>query len=207
MESCTDQDAETITNILYSWYLSQPHSKYEDPIPKNDGFHFGIFRFEPLDNGKVIKVHVSSLKRGEKSELASVNRDKRQEEMKQMFTAISQSCPQAETVIGGSWLYNTVAYRNIYPPEFIAHMVRLVPEGYPVSDGMKTGMSLQGDSIWGQFLNSQGGIKYDLVDRFMAKIKTAATWKELIDAFPNPVWQPKCAIENFYSYYNISPIR
>lgn len=204
MEKCSAlPDVESVTNVLYSRFLTKPHGRYSEHESNNDEEHFGVFGFEPVDDGQVIKVHVSSLKRGEKSQLASVFRNERVAELKTMFARIKEIYPGAKEVLGGSWLYNAAAYRNLFPPEFAAHMVRLVPEGYPLTKDLQSGMSLKGNSIWGEFLNSVGGIKGEVADKFMAGVNSATSWKELVDAFPYPVLQPKCDIGYFYQFYGI----
>jgi hypothetical protein len=41
-------------------------------------------------------------------------------ELRALFTDLRRQHPEAETVQGGSWLYNLPAYRALFPPEYVA---------------------------------------------------------------------------------------
>ena len=115
-----------------------------------------------------------------------------------MFEYIHETYPEAEEVVGGSWLYNLPAYRDSYPKGFTEKMYRLVPPGIDfMSENTIPNLSFRGDSVWGQFVDRRGHVRQNDYDLFVKKVESAQNVKQLVDAFPNQTLQPKAPIEVF----------
>lgn len=188
------QDPEHTTDAIYQEYQKQPHSIYSPPEQKSDGKHFGAHGYDYYPDKKLIKVHFDNITRGERSALAKEYQADRIVDLTMMFSSIKNTHPEATTVMGGSWLYNLQSYRRLFPESFTANMRVLTPPE----------MSFQGNSLWGQFLNSSGGAKEENCSRFLDNISIAKSETDLIDAFPYKVLQPKADINDFYEKYGIT---
>jgi hypothetical protein len=122
-----------------------------------------------------------------------------------MFEHIRGVYPQAEEVVGGSWLYTLPSYRASFPPAFTADMKRLVPHGFEHMPDSVPGMSFGGDSLWGQFVNRRGAVREPAYSVFLERLGDAASLEALIDAFPSRPYQPRAPISVFYDW--IAPAR
>lgn len=200
-------DAATVSQVLYAKYLAQPHHVYTEPTyPENDGKHFGFFAFDfyeakPETGEKArIKVHFINRKRGEQSSLDAKYLAERQSDLRRMFTFIREHYPQAEEVIGGSWLYALQSYRDSFPPAFTKNMLRLVPKGFDHIPNSVPNMSFNGNSVWGQFIDRRGGVRQHVYDQFVANVDRAQSLDDLVEAFPNVPYQPKVPITVFYNW-------
>lgn len=130
-----------------------------------------------------------------KDPLGSLKRERiaaRHAELQAMMTEIAQEHPDAERVVGHSWLYNLEAYRRLFPPAFVATPVP-GPGEYDVL------------SSWGPFLDYRGQLKQDMATAFLDRIAAATTLDELLDAFPYRILSVKCGIEAFYTHYGVAP--
>lgn len=58
-------------------------------------------------------------------------------------------------------------------------------------------LRFRGDSIWGQFLNSEGGINEYRYGRFLNNLRQAKNMDDLVEAFPMHVKLFKGPIEAF----------
>ncbi|MBI3576702.1 hypothetical protein HY086_01535 [Candidatus Gottesmanbacteria bacterium] len=201
-------DVTSASRLLYSTYLKQEHSKYVVPTHhEDDGKHFGSFGFDyfehnRLNNGKnTVKIHFINTQRGEKSGLNKDFQFQRREDLKRMFNYIKEKYPDAEEVIGGSWLYALPGYRDSFPPKFIASMKRMVPDSFDsaIPDSVPH-MSFTGNSVWGQFVNRSGGPRVDAYKKFIDGVNTSRTLVDLIEAFPMKTMQPKAPISVFYNW-------
>lgn len=181
------------TDLVYTEYLKNPHSIYVPQEFKDDGKHFGPFGYDYYPDTDTVKMHFTNTIRGPRSALAKEFQADRNVELTMMFASISRVHPEAKDVLGGSWLYNMEGYRRLFPESFVTNMRRLVPPE----------MSYQGNSLWGQFLSSTGGVKEETYSKFLENLAKTKTEKDLIDTFPYPVLQPKADIKDFYAKYGI----
>lgn len=203
-----ESNPEAASKLIYDRYLSQPQSKYKPPTNHlEDGVHFGFFAFDYYpqnirnDGKNTVKVHFINSSRGEKSGLAADFLPQRKADLKRMFDFIKERHPEAQEVIGGSWLYNLPAYRDSFPPEFTQNMKRLVPLelGFQFPNAVPD-MALTGNSVWGQFVDRRGWVRGDSYSRFINNVNVAKTPKELVDAFPERTFQPKAPIALFHNW-------
>jgi hypothetical protein len=197
-----------LSSTIYNLYLQQSQSPYNSPVyPENDEKHFGFFGHDyypnnVLNRGKnTIKVHFINKHRGPKSGLHVDFALQRKLDVKRMFEFIKVAYPEAEEVIGGSWLYSLPAYRDSYPPLFTVNMRRLVPPGFEKEfpDAIPN-MTFTGDSIWGQFVDRYGWGRRSVYEQFLENVQSATQPKDLIEAFPNKPIQPIAPIEVFYEW-------
>jgi hypothetical protein len=156
---------------------------------------FGCFRFdfnsEFEGDAGVIKLHFHNRDVSGFGPLSRERQAKRIKDLKSMFSAIQENYPQAKVVHGGSWLYNIEAYTRLFPRSFTTHIsVEEVP--FPRTSG-----------IWGQFINSEGAIKNEMVDAFLTKVNKAKTIDQLLQCFEFKILYPSGKIEDFYDFYAV----
>lgn len=193
---------EIIATGMYDTYLDQPQQNNE-----NTENHFGMFAFDyyPANDQtgekNRIKVHFLPQKnKGDKSSLDIQFLDERRADIHRMFTYIHEKHPQAEEVIGGSWLYALNSYRDSFPPQFTVNMKRLVPPEFAYIPNTVPTMSFTGDSVWGQFIDRNGGVRQYVYDVFIKNVLKSKTLEDLINSFPNFTYQPKVPISVFYEW-------
>ncbi|HEX4197281.1 MAG TPA: hypothetical protein VHZ26_07550 [Caulobacteraceae bacterium] len=162
-----------------------------EDVPPADRTAFGCFSFDPPTAAGVVRIHFGNRdSTGGVGPLDQARRPRRLAELTEMFAAIRQAWPEANTVQGGSWLYNLAAYR------------RLFPAAYGDSRAPPEFARLRGTSSWGQFLDHREAIKPDLRAAFLRNIETidiAAPWR----AFPLPVLRTSAPMELFYDFYGV----
>jgi hypothetical protein len=196
---------EEVSSALYDHYLSLPDSNYDfdaEPADAHDGRRFFSYDYYPnnkMNGGRnTIKVHFAGNKRGEKSRLSSDLLPERQAELKAMIDTICAEHPEAEEVVGGSWLYAIPGYRDSFPPEFIANMKPLVPaELAEQIPGSIPNMSFTGNSVWGQFIDSHGWTNQERYQQFLDGVQGATSLLDLYEALPLKPLQPSASTEVF----------
>lgn len=151
---------------------------------------FGCFSYELLNPGGVVRIHFSNRdSAGDCGPLARAKADRRRSELREMFGHIRAHHPEAQTVRGGSWLYNIEAYRRLFPPEYAASSFE--PEQ----------VRLDGTSSWGQLLDFRGAVKPAVRQALLggvSKVDIAAPWR----AFPMRALGAQSRIEPFYQFYD-----
>lgn len=150
---------------------------------------FGCFSFDAPNAEGVVKLHfIPDHSDAELGPLARQNREERHDELRAMFAFIrDQHGDAAKTVRGLSWLYNTEAYRSLFPLAF-------AETAKPNSD---RAAKPQGMRYWGQFLTHQGHLRETVAEAFRANFP-ALTLDRLADAFPYPPATATAPIEVFY---------
>ncbi len=159
------------------------------PPETSAGPRFGCFRYEPPNAEGVVRIHFGN--RDSDDGVGPLDRRKigrRRAELEDMFGHVRAHHPDARSVLGGSWLYNTEAYCRLFPPEYTAS--RSEPEF----------VRLDGGSSWGQFLDFRGRVKPAVRDAFLGnldRLDVAAPWR----AFPLRALRAQCGIEHFHRFY------
>lgn len=108
-----------------------------------------------------------------------------------MFDYISSSHPMARSVRGGSWLYNLVSYRRLFPPTYIS----TANEGYCETDSI---------ALWGQFLTAKGLLREPEATNFKECAQRQNNIDGALHCFPLKVLRPSCPITEFLRFYHIS---
>lgn len=180
------QSPKEMADFLYQYYLHQNHENEEGTENQ-----FGSFSFNYEESTKTIRVHFKNKSKAEKSDLAKEYVSERLAELKQMFEAISHRHPEAEWVLGHSWLYNLEAYKRLFPPAFVEKL-----ESVPMGDSY-----FRTDAVWGQFIKKDGLVDSKKLTEFVSKIEEAKNVNELLQAFPFLPLQATSPVVQFYEYY------
>lgn len=154
--------------------------------PASETPRFGCFSYEVVTDQPVVRIHFDNRDSDDgRGPLWAGKVDRRRAELAEMFAYIRARHPQAQTVKGGSWLYNIEAYRRLFPTDYAASVHR------------PARLRLDGTSSWGQLLDFQGRVKpavrQALLDN-LAAIDVEAPW----EAFPRRALAAQCDIGAFY---------
>ena len=171
----------------YDHYLER--EKDEPPINAQDGF--GCFWYSyPFRNEPRVRLHFRNADTSGKGALSLERVGVRRHELTRLLRDVREKHTEAETVRGGSWLYNIDAYRRLFPPEYLASAK---PVGYELGFW----------ALWGQFL--RGGFRPDIeaITRFQTAIAIADSPEECERCFTYEVLQPECDIQHFYRHFKI----
>jgi hypothetical protein len=152
---------------------------------------FGCFSYEMQDDETVVRIHFGNRDSEDgQGPLARAKVGRRMAELRDLFGHVRARYPQAQSVRGGSWLYNLEAYRRLFPAEYGAS--RFAPQR----------VRLDGTSSWGQLLDFRGavkpGVRQALIDN-LAHLDAAAPWT----AFPLRALGAHGAIGSFYQFYGV----
>jgi hypothetical protein len=183
-------NSDDYAQTTYEFYLKQIAKKGE----KNKKKLFGCFSYDYYEEEKKVQIHFRNTDDPEPGALSKARMDTRLAELKEMFTNISEKHPEAETVAGFSWLYSIEAYRRLFPPEYM-------------HDSTVNMTWFRTSTLWGQFLDSFGELKEDLVAKFENCIEGKQSIEDLATCFPLKVLETKANISYFYKFYGIkSPL-
>lgn len=176
---------EDLLELVYDMYKEnfQEYSKHK---------WFGCFRYRFVEDEKgygIVKMHFLNDGTSKEGPLSSSQKGNRLRELKELFEDVKKNHPNAKYVQGGSWLYNLESYKRLFPKEYINNMKSIYP---------KTQMLV----IWGQFINSEGGIKKDKAEQFLSRLSQAKTKEDLENVFEFIELFPKCEIKYFYDFYS-----
>jgi hypothetical protein len=82
---------------------------------------------------------------------------RRRAELRQVFEHVREHSGASDPLVHGtSWLYNLPAYRRLFPPAYLA-------TAQPVD-------RLRALSLWGQFLDRHGKLRYDAAQALLARL-------------------------------------
>ncbi len=155
-------------------------------------FDFGCFRCEAPDERGHVRIHFGN--RDSADGAGPLDRSKtarRRDELARMTGFLATTYPAAKAIDGGSWLYNTEAYRRLFPHEFAASRTPL--------EGPR---SIHGSSSWGQFLDFRGRVKPNLRDDFLARLALLDPQRPWL-LFPLPVLMTTAALKTFRREYGV----
>jgi hypothetical protein len=161
--------------------------RMKDALPMR--MQFGCFSFDYLADEKLIKIHFANNDKTNPDVLSNTNQQKRQEELKLMFTQIKIKHPEAEGVVSSSWLYNIEKFKRLFPSEFF--------------ENTKVKWDFRSLGIWGQFIDKYGNIKTSEVDQFKIKVDKSITLNDLKEAFALKDIKCWSMIDVFYLKYNL----
>lgn len=159
--------------------------------PEKPG-RFGCFRFDAPSADGTVEIHFSNADKDDVGPLSSEKIEKRKQELKEMFTHIKQTYPEATTVLCGSWLLGREEFRRFFPASF-------GDSRQPFRLSRRT----QGSHYWGQFLDRSGQVRPELAEKFLGALKQLNADQQVVEAFPTPPYIAKAPIEDFYKFYGI----
>ena len=107
-----------------------------------------------------------------------------------MFTHIKEKHPDAQSVQGGSWLYNRVEYTRLFPDEYARN-------ARPAING------LVGRGTWGQFLRHGEILNEQTAERFRERVSQWNDVEQYRSCFPYWPLIPKAPIQEFYNFYHL----
>jgi hypothetical protein len=133
-----------------------------DPWPA-DRYPFGPhFACEAPNADGAVRIHFRNrFNTDEVGPLHASNLARRRAELTEMFGHAARTWPEARSVVGQSWLYNTEGYRRLFPAAY-ASSRRPVVGPRPI----------HGLSTWGQFLDFRGRAKPDVAETFKRNLET-----------------------------------
>jgi hypothetical protein len=179
------------TNCTYQWYCIHQHP---DPKPHDSHYDghplFGCFYFVLRDTC-IIRPHFIQNDLPGMHPLSRARIAARRAELSQMFAYIKQHVPAARTVLGNSWMYNLDAYRRLYPPSFTQTMTSSNEEEF------------QFLALWGQCFDSGWQVRIDIAAELLRRVDALTNLANLRWCFPYQILQPRCAIDEFYAFYQI----
>ena len=179
------KNGEDLVELVYDMYIKnyQEFSNFK---------WFGCFRYrfvEDEEGNGVVKLHFSNNSTSKEGPLALSQKEKRLKELRELFEDVKENHPNAKYVQGGSWLYNLESYRRLFPKEYTNNMKSIYPKPQMLV-------------IWGQFINSERGIKKDMAEEFLLRLEKAKTEKDLENVFELKELFPKEDIKYFYDFYS-----
>ncbi|HEX6820218.1 MAG TPA: hypothetical protein VF120_17715 [Ktedonobacterales bacterium] len=170
------------------------HGYYLHRLPAIPQFgherHWGCFAYDWRPARQAIRIHFSNQDAPEPGALSRERMTRRQDELRAMFAVVREERPDAQVVIGGSWLYNLDAYRRLYPPEFGASATPNEPH-------------LQYRALWGQFLRSDWSLNDERAAAFLARVAGLADPARYAECFPLQVLLTQAPIAAFYACYGV----
>ncbi len=181
------QDAKEGAEGTYQFYYSM-----SDSIPHmSEQQHWGCFAHDYLPKQQRVQMHFSNQDFTKYGALSYQRMDVRKAELKAMFMVIRQEHPEAETVVGSSWLYNLEAYKRLFPVE------------YGQSAKAPNSVPYLGRGLWGQFLNHEWQVNEHTFEVFLQRVGAATNMEQCDQSFPYQILLPKAPISLFYQFYTI----
>jgi hypothetical protein len=182
------KDRDARLDLLIDAYAARPF----DPWPP-DRFPFGPhFACEAPNEEGVVRIHFRNrVSTDNVGPLHASNLDRRRAELAEMFGHVARQWPEAKSVNGASWLYNTEGYRRLFPKEFADSRTPLVGP-----------RPIHGLSTWGQFLDFRGHVKPAIVETFMQNLKSLDPDEPWL-VFPYPVLKTTAPFEAFRQHYGV----
>lgn len=188
-------DHQALTDTLFAKYLSYPDaSTYtKPPLELLNGRQIGAFTHDFDQTEAAIRLHFVERVRGPKSEFGETDRINRMNDMRELFAMIKRKnyTPTPTTVTSGSWMYN------------IRSVINVMPQPFRDSAGAPPRLSFGGDSLWGQFVTSDGGYHAGRYAEFLSKLEHAYDIESMVAAFPLPVLFLQARLTDFFDYYHI----
>ncbi len=149
---------------------------------------FGCFACERPNGSGGVRIHFTHRDpRPGPGPLSQSRLHARRAELASMIEHLNASEPLAKTIEGASWLYNTDAYRRIFPAEYVSS---LTPKAGP--------RSLTGYSHWGQFIDHDGRLKPNPARAFRQRL-SELDGKEPWLVFPHQVLIASAPLTSFAS--------
>ena len=132
----------------------------------------GCFSYALVGQG-CVRLHFHAGRSLSDSPLSLANEKQRRWEL---ITLISKAAASGENIqiIGASWLYNLVAYRRLFPEQYVCSLrpVEHLYERLP---------------LWGQFLKRDGTVRASAMQHFDLHLAEAASLSDLSSCFPYQV--------------------
>jgi hypothetical protein len=152
--------------------------------------HWGCFSFEYHPDERTVRLHFADLDTTGAGPLSSQRKDARLTELRALFAQIRQEHPDAERVVGGTWLYNRIEYRRLFPPQYGASA--RVDRPHLIARG-----------LWGQFLRHGNHLNEEIAARFLTNLSDLRDAAAYPACFPYQSLLTEAPISLFYAYYGL----
>lgn len=167
--------------------------RYEQgQIPEYDTSrpHWGCFSYEYLPERRAVRLHFANLDTSGLGPLSSERREARLADLRAMFAVIVREHPEAERVLGGTWLYNRREYTRLFPKEY-GDSAR-VDHPHLIARG-----------LWGQFLRHGNRINDEAASLFLARLADLRDADDYAGCFPYQNLLTDAPIHFFYAFYGL----
>jgi hypothetical protein len=196
-------DPYLATEMMWSSFTEGEGNIYHAEELKEDEHHVGGYIFkDSIDNEsgeQKIELHFNDRYRGQSKDFFSREKiEERINDLRKIFQFVRERMNNDENykpklVVCGSWMNSYSIIQKALPEDFVATGEDLFPPK----------LSFKGASLWGQFLNSEGGVNQDRYGRFLNNLEEAKNLDDLVKAFPVPVRLFRGPIEIFFEEYGI----
>lgn len=156
--------------------------------------HWGCFSYEYSAEERAIRLHFANLDPSGAGPLSSARKETRLAELREMFAHIRQAHPDAVRVQGGTWLYNRIEYKRLFPPEY-GESVR-TDHPHLIARG-----------LWGQFLRHGNRMNEELAALFLARLAELRDAGAYATCFPYQSLLTDAPIAAFSAFYGIEDRR
>lgn len=181
-------DPSTRLDRFVTAYAKRPHDLWPA-----DRFPFGgHFACEAPNADGAVRIHFRNrVNTDDVGPLHASNIPQRRADLATMFRFVAERWPETQSVIGGSWLYNTEGYRRLFPAEYSASRAPLVGP-----------RSIHGLSTWGQFIDFRGAVKPAVAEAFRRNLETLDASQPWL-SFPYQVLMTIAPFASFRREYGV----
>lgn len=183
-------DVEEQARAIYGYYLQRHRETAAYLATHGDERQWGCFACDWRPARRAIRIHFLNQDAPEPGALSHQRMAARHAELRAMFAVTRAERPDAEFVIGASWLYNLEAYRRLFPPAFGASAAPTEPE-------------FQYRALWGQFLRSDWSLNAARADAFLGRVAALTEPAQAASCFPFQVLRTQAPIVDFYAFYGV----
>ena len=159
---------------------------------------FEPFSYEYFSRTKTVRIHFSPRRdigqpavSNDSGPLSSERADVLRQQLTKLFADVKVTYPEAERVLGLSWLYNLPAYCRLFPSEYTENKT-VVEDGY----------LLQTAAVWGQFMRSDISLNEERARQFLDNLKKVEKG-HVSRALPLKALEVGGNIQSFYKFYGI----
>lgn len=183
-------DVEGQTRALHGYYLERAENIAKHRAQHGDDREWGCFAYDWRPQRRALRIHFLNQDAPEPGALSHQRMAVRRDELRAMFAVAREERPDANQVIGASWLYNLEAYRRLFPPDFGASAIPTEPE-------------FRYRALWGQFLRSDWSLNIERADELVSRVAHLTDPAQAAGCFPFQVLQTHAPIAAFYAFYGI----
>lgn len=186
--TCVDARADIAeqASAIHRYYLTR-----YPLIPKfGDERHWGCFAYEWRADQRALRLHFANEDASAPGALSQQRLAARQAELRAMLRVAREERPDAEWIVGGSWLYNLETYRRLFPPAFTATATPDEPH-------------IQFRALWGQFLRRNGSLNRERANAFLARVAALDDAAQYAGCFPFQVLLTHAPVDEFFRFYGV----
>ena len=138
--------------------------------------------------GNRIRLHFAGGRDIGQPPLATHRQGHRLAELRGLFEQVRLREPSPPLVIGGSWLYNLLAYRRLFPASYLETATAVAGK-------------FQSMAIWGQFMDRHGVLRPGPVNLLKSRLASLSSLEGFAHCFPHRVLALEASAVSFYDFY------